>query len=319
MSSFPGPASFKTMIRDGKIKRADAMKVLYSDIHVVPDFNLRDTDAEYEAGVAALADYILSGGTVPALEVVARQDGAGVDLVDGHRRHAAYGLAISRGAPIEWISVVGFIGNELDRQARIFTSNESAKLRPLEAARGFLRFLKMGLDVAAIAAHTHKSRTLVEAYLILATAPVDVQQMVREGSVSAEVAIDAVRAHGDAAGDYLARKAAEAKAKGKTRVTAGTIRGRALPKKVVAPLITGVDAFMAGLTNHHRAAVIDAREGRVAPETIAVPVSALADLLSAHDAVQAARLRQEERDRSRVVSPPPQQEMDHGSEEHAPA
>ncbi|OZI36315.1 hypothetical protein CEG14_14995 [Bordetella genomosp. 1] len=314
----PTVASFKTMTRDGTIKRADAMKVLYRDIHVVPEFNLRDHDDEYHAGIAQLADYIMAGGMLPPLEVVAKQDGSGVELVDGHRRHAAYGIAIQRGAPIEWVSIVAFSGNQIDRYARIYTSNESAKLRPLEAARGYLRFLRMGLDVAEIARHTHKSRTLIESYLILACAPPAVQDMVRAGTVSAEVAIDGVRQHGDGAAEYLAGKAVEAKARGKARVTAGTIRGRALPKKVVAPLITGVDAFMAGLTNHHRAAVIDAREGRVAPETIDVPVSALADLLSAHDAVQAARLRQEERDRSRVVSPPPQQEMDHGSEEHAP-
>lgn len=42
------------MIKDGTIKRADAMKARYGDIHVKPGFNLRDLDEEYETGVEDL-------------------------------------------------------------------------------------------------------------------------------------------------------------------------------------------------------------------------------------------------------------------------
>ena len=124
------PASFKTMIKDGTIKRADAMKARYRDIHVKPDFNLRDLDDEYEAGIEDLTAYIMAGGPLPALEVVELADGSGVELVDGHRRYDAFGRAIARGMPIEWVSIVAFQWNEIDRQARIYTSNRNAPLRP---------------------------------------------------------------------------------------------------------------------------------------------------------------------------------------------
>ena len=124
------PASFKTMILGKTIKRADAMKIAYGRIHVKVDFNLRELDAQYEAGIEDLTAYIMSGGILPPWEVVPLPDGSGVELVDGHRRYEAYGRAITRGFPIEWISIVAFQGNETDRQARIYTSNKNAPLRP---------------------------------------------------------------------------------------------------------------------------------------------------------------------------------------------
>lgn len=314
------PASFKTMILDKKIKRADAMKARYADIHIKPGFNLRELDDEYEAGIEELTAHIMSGGTIPALEVVAREDGEGVDIVDGHRRHDAIGRAIARGMPIEWVSVVGFSGNEIDRQARIYTSNKNATLRPTEAARGFKRFRGAGLDINEIAKTTGFSRTHVERYLTLADAERDVQELVRTGAVSADVAIDAVRLHGSAAGQFLSEKVTLAKAAGKPRVTTSVINGRALPRKVVSPLISGVDALIGRLSANQRAAIIDHKEGRVAPPTIEIEVSALVELLDAQAAVQAARERQAERDRKHAPNPEQNSipEADQGSDQENP-
>lgn len=289
------PASFKTMIKDGTIKRADAMKVRYSDIHVKEGFNLRDLDDEYDAGIEALASYILDGGTFPALEVVALADGSGVEVVDGHRRYDAIGRAIQRGAPIEWVAVVGFQGNEIERRARIYTSNEGVKLRPLEAARGFKRFRGMGLDSEEIAALVHRSRPHIENYLVLADAEPDLHTLVRNGAVSVEVAIDAIRKHGAQAGAFLSGKVDQVKAAGKAKVTASTIHGRALPRKVVSPLISGVDTFMKGLAPFQRATLVDIQEGRVASETITIPAAALLELFQAHGAVESLRAKRAEK------------------------
>ncbi|CAM4080494.1 ParB/Sulfiredoxin domain-containing protein [Bordetella tumbae] len=300
MTQPTAPASFRTMIEDKTIKRADAMKVRYADIRVKAGFNLRDLDDEYEAGIEELTAYVLAGGTLPALEVVPIPDGSGVEVVDGHRRHDAIGRAIAAGAPIEWVSIVGFSGNELDRQARIFTSNKNAQLRPLEAAKGFKRFRGMGLDSDEIAALVHCSRTHVENYFVLADAEPDVQELVRSGQVAAEVAIEAVRKMGAQAGEFLQGKVTQAKAAGKSKVTSSTIHGRALPKKVVVPLVFQVDAFIGGLTPNQKAALLDRQEGRVAPESIQVDTDQLLALLSAHGAVETARARQAERDRKRA-------------------
>ncbi|WMD20883.1 hypothetical protein RAS12_00500 [Achromobacter seleniivolatilans] len=248
------PASFKTMINDKTIKRADAMKIEYSRIRVKVGFNRRDLDSEYEAGIENLTNYIMAGGILPPLEVVALSDGSGVELVDGHRRFDPLGRAIARGMPIEWVSIVPFQGNEIDRQARIYTSNRNAPLRPLEAARGFKRFRGAGLDSAEIAAIVHCSRTHIENYLILADAERDVQELVRSSQVAADVAIEAVRKLSAKAGEFLTGKVGQAKAAGKAKVIASTIHGRALPRKVVSPLISGVDTFINALDANQKAA-----------------------------------------------------------------
>lgn len=297
MTAITPPASFKSMINSGTLKRADAMKARYRDIHVKPDFNLRDRDSFYEAAVEELTAYIMSGGQLPALEVAPLPDGSGVELIDGHRRHDGYGRAIARGFPIEWVPIVAFQGNEIDRQARIFTSNKNAPLRPLEAARGFKRFRGAGLDSAEIAAIVHCSRTHVENYLVLADAERDVQELVRACTVSADVAIEAVRKLGAKAGEFLAGKVDQAKAAGKSKVTPSTIHGRALPRKVVSPLISGVDAFIQRLDANQRATLLDIKEGRVADETITIPAAALVDLFQAHSAVEAIRAKQAEKQR----------------------
>lgn len=291
------PASFKTMILDKTIKRADAMKIEYHRIHVVPDFNLRELDEQYEAEIADLLVHILAGGLLPPLEVVAMADGSGVEIVDGHRRYDAMGRAIAQGFPIQWVSIVAFQGNKIDRMARVHTSNKNSQLRPMEAARGFKRFRGAGLDSAEIAAVVQCSRTHVENYLVLADAERDVQDLVRSCKVSAEVAIEAVRKLGASAGDFLTGKVDQAKAAGKTKVTASTIHGRALPRKVVSPLISGVDTFMKGLAPFQRATLLDIQEGRVASETITVPAAALLDLFQAHGAVETARAKQAEKQR----------------------
>jgi len=124
-----------------------------------------------------------------------------------------------------------------------------------------------------------------------------VQALVRAGAVSAEVAIDVVRQHGAHAGEFLSGKVIQAKAAGNAKVTASTIHGRALPRKVVSPLISGVDTFMQGLDANQRATLLDIQEGRVAAETITIPAAALLDLFQAHGAVETVRAKQAEKQR----------------------
>ncbi|WP_180188175.1 hypothetical protein [Achromobacter insuavis] len=67
---------------------------------------------------------------------------------------------------------------------------------------------------------------------------------------------------------------------------------RALPRKVVSPLISGVDAFIQRLDANQRATLLDIKEGRAADETITIPAAALVDLFLAHTAIQTARAKQ---------------------------
>lgn len=90
--------TFKSMRRDGAIKRGEANAVRLEDIHEEPGFNelARDYDADDVQAIEELAAFIKAGGIYPALEVRPRAEG-GVWLVDGHLRSRALRLLDSRG------------------------------------------------------------------------------------------------------------------------------------------------------------------------------------------------------------------------------
>lgn len=297
--------SFKQLIKDGTIKRADAMRVPLDLIREEPGFNLRIEGKELNESIEALARYIFDGGQVPPLEV--RPDENGVIVVDGHRRRRALILAREWGAPIDLIDVVAFRGNDVDRTARIMTSAEGRALSPLETSFGYKRLAAFGLSSEEIARKVGKTRQHVEQLLILANANRDVHKLVIAGKVSAAVAIDAVRKHGEKAGEFLRAQLAKAEAAGKAKVTAGTVNGKPLPKKVVSALVEEVDAFVQELPKEVREHLAEAENMvscglQVAErERVAVPVRALLALVGTHAAVVEAREKQAARARERAA------------------
>ena len=68
-------------------------------------------------------------------------------------------------------------------------------------------------------------RTHVEEMIRLANAPSAVHEMIRSGKVSAAVALEVVRKHGEQAGDVLAKEHEKAASSGKTKVTKKTLNG----------------------------------------------------------------------------------------------
>ena len=308
MSATP---SFKAMIKDGVIKRADAMKIRYEDIHVEPGFNLRtaydllseDERREAEEDDNRLLAHIASGGQVPPLEVRPRVDG-GVWLVDGHRRHHNTGRAIAQGAPLQdkdgqvWIMVVPFTGNDAQRVARVLTSEENRKLRPLERALGYARLRAFGWDNARIAQDVHRTVNHVAQLLQLADAPSKVQAMVSAGQLAADEAVKVVRDHGEEKATQVLDEAMQrAKAMGKTKVTGAVLREKALPPKIVSGLVGSVDSFMETLSTDTRTK-LTTLEGQLKkegdwpfPHKIEVDAAALLALLKSHAAVGEARER----------------------------
>lgn len=297
--------SFKSMIKSGEIRRADAMKIQLDDIFEEAGFNLRQEGEDLEASINALAAHILAGGIVPALEVRPRP-GGGVFVVDGHRRRRAFIKAREAGAPIEWVSVVAFTGNDADRVARIITSAEGRALTPLEVAKGYKRLAAFGLTPDEIAAKVNKTRQHVDQLLILANANTDVQQMVAAGGVSAAIAVKAARQHGEGAGQVLQKELDKAKAAGKGKVTDGTIKGKALPPKVLQSVVDELDAFVSVLPNDARerlASIENAAKAGHLPEgqMVSVPASALLSLISEHSQLCQVREKQEAKAREKAA------------------
>ncbi|CAG2144549.1 hypothetical protein LMG31506_03030 [Cupriavidus yeoncheonensis] len=293
--------SFKQKIASKEIKRADAMKVRLHDLHVEPGFNLRIEDEDFAASIEALALHIKDGGLYPALEVRPRAEG-GVFIVDGHRRRLGIHRAIEIGADLTdkegevWVPIVAFEGNDADRVARVITSAEGRALKPLEVAEGYKRLRNMGWDNTRIASKVGKTPQHVSQLLLLADANSDVHQAVATGAVSAAVAVGMVREHGENAGKVLAEELGKAKAAGKDKVTAGTIKDKALPPKATDCLVEGVDTFMQALPKDARerlaAIEIGEQNGDLPPgQKVSVPALALLKLLRAHSVVIHARER----------------------------
>lgn len=286
-------SSFKQLTKDGVLKRADAYKIHFTDIVVEPGFNTREEGGRLEAHVKALFDFIMGGGQVPPLEVVPTADDK-VKLVDGHCRHRAYGLAIKAGAPIEWIEVRQFQGNEVDRTARIVSSNEGLQLTQLEVARVYKRLRGYGLGPEEIALKAGKTRQHVDQLLILADAPHQVQELVTAGAVSATEAIKITRRHGEAAGDVLAKAGAGAGGK----VTAKALKPWTPPAKVVGPLVEATDAFMETLTVREREILDEIAFKGAMNQTVMVDGAALLKLLECHETMTAERTKAAERARA---------------------
>lgn len=233
--------SIRQMIKDGEVRRADAIKVRLEDLHGEPGFNLRTEGDALESSINALAQFIADGGVIPALEIRPR-DAGGVWVVDGHRRRRAL-LKLDQAGLLPrlpskedpqilefWVDVRMFEGSDADRVARIISSQENEKLSPLELAEGYKRLKAFGWTVDQIAKKVGKTRQHVEQVVTVGNANSDVQNLVAAGHVSATTAAQVVREHGDGAGKVLDAELQKAQASGKRKVTAGTMKGPTIPK-----------------------------------------------------------------------------------------
>ncbi|SAL03246.1 Nucleoid occlusion protein [Caballeronia fortuita] len=297
--------SYRDLLAEGTAARVNAYRIKLDEIHEQPGFNLRDENAidengeTFQEGIERLASYIASGGMYPPIEVRIRDEG-GVWIVDGHRRTRAVKRAVEMGAPLQdkegevWVDVITFTGNDVDRLTRIMTSNESRKLTDLERAEGYKRLAAFGLKPAEIAEKIGRSRPHVEQMLILANANHDVQQMVREGKVSATAAIEIVRKHGEKAGAEIAGKV---KAAGGGRVKEGDLKPKALPRTVVDEVEQCVSFVSSSLTKAQRAVLARAEKdpAQHAGDKIEIDAGTMLEVLKAAELIRNERARQAEK------------------------
>lgn len=287
MSNPTAAPSFRTLESAKVIKRADAYKVRYSDLVIDPTFNKRKPGPRLQAHIQALFEFIMGGGKVPDLEVHPTDD-MKLEVVDGHCRHAAIGLAINAENPPPhlfdkagevWISVKNFEGTPAQRKARQQTSNEGLKLDPLEAAALYKDMRDVdGLGPEDIAKEVRKTRQHVDQMLHLADAPAEVQQMVADGKVSATEAIKIARKHGADATEVLGQAAGQAAGK----VTAKQLAPWKPPAKLVAPMVGTVTGLAGAITNETRETLLEIeRQGKLDAKqvTVKLPAAVLFQLL----------------------------------------
>jgi hypothetical protein len=115
--------SFKQMTTKGVIKRTDTgMFISLDDIHVKEGFNKRDDD-DVLARLMMTFSVPHEWRHRPPLEVTPRDEG-GVWVVEGHRRRRCYERCRDAGKPVDRIHIMPFVGNDVERLARVTSNNQ---------------------------------------------------------------------------------------------------------------------------------------------------------------------------------------------------
>lgn len=281
------------------IKKSDIYRVAIDLLVEDPGFNLRNVDdPAVEAHIEGLARSYATGAYVPPLIVRAREDGM-VAVIDGHcRRRAAIKAVRELGAEIQYLDCCSFRGSDAERVEVMLRASEGLKLTPLEQAMGYLRLHRMKISNAEIAKRVNRTAARIEQLLLLATSNADVQHLVRIGAVTADAAIEAVREHGERAGEVLQGKVGEAKGAGKGKVTRGVLRGPTLPPKVVSTVVGSLEGVLKALDSRTRKTLasyekLEASELR--GKKIEVDAGAFLELVRAQGAIEDARRKGEEK------------------------
>jgi len=149
-------------------------------------FNLRAEGPELDEHIERLYQAYKAGDQVPAIDVIVVKDN--VVARDGHCRTQA-AKRVRKEMPEFTIECRQFRGNDVDAVVHMLgTGTGSKPLTPLEAGKGYLRLIKMGLTPAQIAEKLHVSRPTIDNGVALAEAPAEVQGWGAAGKVSATTA-----------------------------------------------------------------------------------------------------------------------------------
>jgi ParB-like chromosome segregation protein Spo0J len=183
-------------------------------------WNVRDDNDELRDHIRMLADSIKEVGVLEPLTGYLKE-GMPV-LTNGHCRLLAVKLARSEGAEIKLVPFRNEprTANEADRTLSMLTRNSGKPLTGIEQAGVIKRLLAFGWSQTEISKKTGFTPPHIGNLLTLAGAPVEVQNMVSQGKVSATLATDTVKSQGpEKATETLKDAVVDAESKGKNRAT----------------------------------------------------------------------------------------------------
>lgn len=281
---------------DSQVKKTDLWKVDPRRLIEIEGFNLRDyDDPDVIAQIEAFADAYEHGRYVPPL-IVWVDDQGNISPVEGHLRRRGALLCIARGHELPFVECLNFKGNDAERIEVMLRSADGLQLKPLNTAMGYLRLHRKGYSNAEIAAKVRRTVARVEQLLLLANANSDVHALVKEGRVKADGAIEAVRVHGENAGEYLLSLLESG-----GKATRQAVRGAGIPPKV-AGSVTG--AF--GEIFSKRSRVLEGlarweKGGMPKGQKIEVDAEALFALKEAHDALTSMKEKRASREAERTA------------------
>ena len=191
-------------------------------LQIMPGLNGRDLSTpENVEHVEWLCASIMENGFLPSHPIEIFHDEGGVFVTSGHCRHAAVMMAIARGTDIRTVPCVPERRgtSEFERILHQSLDNSGKRLTPLEEGGNIKRALNLGATIKQIAKMLNKSETHVTNALDLQAAPVEVQEMVRQGEISATLATKVIRRQGKEGVAAIKAAVSGAKAKGKAKAT----------------------------------------------------------------------------------------------------
>lgn len=238
------PANLKSAMAGAGAKSRDLWQVPIGKLVVLPGFNPRVKDDAYQARVRTIADSMRENGFYQdkPLAVVVTDDG--ICVVEGGTRLDAAKLAVSEGAPLETIPCVvkDRSSSMEDLTVALVMGNNGERFSQWEMSVVVKRLASFGWDDAKIAQSLDIGAKHIENFKKIASAPLEVRNMVKDGTISANVAIGAVSKHGAGAAKVLGAALDKAKANGKAKATAKDMPGHARASyiKKSAPAAFGV-------------------------------------------------------------------------------
>lgn len=176
----------------------------FERIEVLANFNPRRNDAVTSRHVESLASSIESNGfypNKPLLISVGAVDGR-LNVIDGHCRLQALRLLKQRESirKIEMVPVVVMRGLSYeDLQVALVRFNEKSPLRPLEIGVVIQRLLGCKIERVAIAKRLGITPRYVNFLEHLISAPVELQDMIGRGQISATNVVKVMQAYGESA------------------------------------------------------------------------------------------------------------------------
>lgn len=216
----------KAAMKDAAVGSSENWQVRLDQLRFIDNFNPRVHNADYDAHVDFLAKSMAENGFFPDKPIagfVAKEgDKQIVYVTDGHSRTLAARRAVEvYGAEIESLPVVIKPAgtNMQDLLVSTVVSNQGRELSPYEKAIVIKRLVDMGVEEKVIAKRLGITGQYIADLLTLVGAPVAVRNMVANGQVAANVAVESVKKHGTGAAEKLKSGLDRAKAAGKTKVT----------------------------------------------------------------------------------------------------
>lgn len=210
-------------------------RVPLDKLAVLPGFNTRVKDAEYNERVAGIAESIVANGFFDdkPFAVTMLPDDETVYIYDGEHRFDASKQALLDGAefpdglPVAWAKDGATVK---DLTIHLAHGNNGERLNMVELAAVVRRMQGLGMDKAEIAAALGRTARHVDNLFVLADANQQVKKAVASGKIAGAEAVKLLRKDKSTAAAKIAEAVKKAEEKGKAKATPKTMNSSDAPK-----------------------------------------------------------------------------------------